>query len=63
MEEILKKYSLLKDQNVPRETFLEFESFVTMLVEKNNEINIISRKTAKNSVIRESSYSRFSTSN
>ena len=52
MEEILKKYSLLKDQNVPRETFLEFESFVTMLVEKNNEINIISRKTAKNSVIR-----------
>ena len=53
MEELLKKYSLLKDQNVPRETFMEFENFIDMLQNKNEEINIISKKTAKNEVIRE----------
>ena len=53
MEEILKKYPLLKDQNVPRETFIEFESFIDMLQKKNKEINIISKETAKNVVIRE----------
>ena len=34
MEEILKKYPLLKDQNVPRETFIDFESFIAMLQKK-----------------------------
>ena len=53
MEEILNKYPLLKDQNVPRETLLEFESFIGMLQKKNEEINIISKDTAKNGVIRE----------
>ena len=53
MEEILNKYPLLKDQNVPRETLLEFESFIVMLQKKNEEINIISKETAKNAVIRE----------
>ena len=53
MEEILNKYPLLKDQNVPRETLLEFESFIEMLQKKNEEINIISKETAKNAVIRE----------
>ena len=53
MEEILKKYSLLKDQNVPRETFLDFENFIGMLQARNEEINIISKETAKNEVIRE----------
>ena len=53
MEEFLKKYPLLKDQNVPRETFMEFESFTAMLQKKNEEINIISKETAKNEVIRE----------
>ena len=53
MEEILNKYPLLKDQNVPRETLLEFESFIAMLQKKNEEINIISGETAKNGVIRE----------
>ena len=53
MEEILKKYPLLKDQNVPRETFLEFESFINMLQIRNEEINLISKETAKNNVIRE----------
>jgi len=53
MEEILKKYPLLKDQNVPRETFIEFESFISMLQKENEEINIISKKTSKSEVIRE----------
>ena len=53
MEEILKKYPLLKDKNVPRETFMEFESFITMLQKRNEEINIISKETAKNDIIRE----------
>ena len=53
MEEILDKYSLLKNQNVPRETLKEFESFIVMLQKKNEEINIISKKTAKNELIRE----------
>ena len=52
MEEILKKYPLLIDQNVPRETFVEFERFITMLQKKNEEINIIGKETAKNEVIR-----------
>ena len=53
MEEIFKKYPLLKDQNVPRETLIEFELFVSMLQQRNDEINIISKETAKNEVIRE----------
>ena len=53
MEEILKNYPLLKDKNVPRETFMEFESFIAMLQKRNEEINIISKETAKNDVIRE----------
>jgi len=53
MEEILKKYPLLKNQNVPRETFIDFENFITMLQKRNEEINIISKETAKNDVIRE----------
>ena len=53
MEEILQKYPLLKDQNVSRETFIEFEIFLSMLQKKNREINIISKNTTKNEVIRD----------
>jgi len=53
MEEILKKYSQIKYQNVPRETFLEFEEFISMLKKKNEEINIISKKTETNDIIRD----------
>jgi len=53
MEEIFKKYQLLKNQNVPRETLMEFDLFMSMLQKGNEEINIISKKTAKNQVIRE----------
>ena len=38
MEEILKKYSLLKDQNFSRETFIDFESFIDM--NNSNSINV-----------------------
>jgi len=53
MEEIFKKYPLLKDQNVSRETLIEFELFISKLQQGNEEINIISKETAKNEVIRE----------
>jgi len=53
MKEIFKKYPLLKSKNVPRETFLDFESFISMLQKKNEEMNIISKETAKNEVIRD----------
>ena len=53
MEETFKKYPLLKGQNVPRGTLIEFEIFVSMLKRINEEINIISKETAKNEVIRE----------
>tara|TARA_B100000780_G_scaffold249523_1_gene195263 strand:- start:582 stop:1229 length:648 start_codon:yes stop_codon:yes gene_type:complete len=53
MEEILHKYPLLKDREVSRETFMEFEIFITMLQKRNEEINIISRETAKKEIIRE----------
>ena len=52
MDEILKKYSLLNHLNVSRETCLDFEKFITMIIEKNKEINIISKETAKNEIIR-----------
>ena len=53
MDEILNKYSLLSNQNVPRETLIEFELFISMLQQGNDEINIISKETDKNEVIRE----------
>ena len=53
MEDIQKKYSLLNDLNISRETCIDFESLITMIQDKNQEINIVSKETAKNSVIRE----------
>ena len=53
MEEILQKYPLLINQNVPRETFVDFERFIDILQKKNKEINIISKENAKNHIIRE----------
>jgi len=52
-EEILNKYSRLNNLNVSRETYLDFESFISMIIEKNKEINIISEETSKNVIIRE----------
>ena len=52
-QEILDSYNRLNSLNVSRETYLDFESFISMVIEKNKEINIISQGTAKNSIIRE----------
>ena len=53
MDEILKKYSLLNQSYVSRETCLDFEKFIAMIIEKNKEINIISKENRKNNIIRE----------
>ena len=53
MEDIFKKYSSLNNLNVPRETFLDFERLISLIIEKNKIINIISKKTAKNNIIRD----------
>ena len=42
-----KKYSILDRFNVSRETCIDFEKFISLIREKNQEINIISKKTAK----------------
>ena len=52
MDEILQKYSLLKQFNVSRETCLDFEKYISMIIEKNKEINIISKENRENAVIR-----------
>ena len=43
-QEILNSYSKLNDLNVSRETFLDFENYISMIIEKNEKINIISKK-------------------
>ena len=49
---ILKSYSKLNDLNVSRETFSDFEKYVSLIIEKNKKINIISKKTSsKKSII------------
>ena len=51
-QEILNSYSKLNDLNVSRETFLDFENYISMIIEKNKKINIISQKTSsKNAII------------
>jgi len=52
MDEILQKYSPLKQLNVSRETCLDFEQYISMIIEKNKEINIISRENSDIDVIR-----------
>ena len=51
-QEIIDSYNRLNSLNVSRETFLDFEIFLSMILEKNKEINIISQETAKNEVVR-----------
>ncbi len=45
-QEILNSYSRINHLNVSRETFLDFENYVSMILEKNQKINIISQNTA-----------------
>ena len=49
--EILNSYTRLNNLNVSRETFLDFENFISMILEKNTKINIISQKTASKKTI------------
>src|SRR5210317_768868 len=50
-QEILNSYSKLNHLNVSRETFLDFENYVSMILEKNKKINIISQNTASKKAI------------
>ena len=51
-QEILNSYSRLNDLNVSRETFLDFENYISLILEKNKKINIIGQNTAsKNAII------------
>jgi len=45
-QEILNSYSKLISLNVSRETFLDFENYISMILEKNKKINIISQNTS-----------------
>ena len=50
-QEILKSYSRLNGLNVSRETFLDFENYISMIIEKNKKINIISQNTSSKKTI------------
>ena len=50
---ILNSYSKISDLNVSRETCKELENLISMIMEKNQEINIISRKILEKKDIRE----------
>ena len=52
-KEILNTYSKIPHLNVSRETCNELETFITMIQQKNTEINIISRKIREKKEIRE----------
>ena len=50
-QEILNSYSRINYLNVSRETFLDFENYISMILEKNKKINIISQNTASKKAI------------
>jgi len=50
-QEILKSYSRLNGLNVSRETFLDLENYISMIIEKNKKINIISQNTSSKKTI------------
>ena len=45
--QILNSYSKISNLNVSRETCNELESLISMILEKNKEINIISKKISE----------------
>jgi len=45
-QKILDSYSRLNGLNVSRETFIDFENYITLVLEKNEKINIISKKNS-----------------
>src|SRR6056300_258238 len=50
-QEILYSFSKLNYLDVSRETFLDFENYISMILEKNKKINIISQNTASKKII------------
>ena len=50
---ILNSYSKISSFNVSRETCTDFETLISMINEKNKEINIISKKEHEKDAIRE----------
>ena len=50
-QEILNSYSRLNHLNVSRETYLDFENYISMILEENKKINLISKKTASKKTI------------
>ena len=50
-QEILNSYSRINHLKVSRETFLDFENYISMILEKNKKINIISQNTASKKAI------------
>ena len=50
-QEIINSYSKLNSLNVSRETYLDFENYISLVLEKNKEINLISQKTAEKKAI------------
>ena len=50
-QEILNFYSRINYLNVSRETFLDFENYISMILEKNKKINVISQNTSSKKAI------------
>ncbi len=50
-QQILNSYSRISHLKVSRETFLDFENYISMILEKNKKINIISQNTASKKAI------------
>jgi len=47
-QEILNSYSRLNDLNVSRETFLDFENYISLIMEKNKIFTLVVMKKNKN---------------
>jgi len=50
-QEIINSYLKLTNLNVSRETYLDFEDYISMILEKNEKINLISKKTSEKNLI------------
>ena len=60
---ILNSYSKIPSLTVSRETCNELEALISMIQDKNKEINIISKKKLKKRDYKRKTYYRFSTNN
>ena len=50
-QEIINYYSKLSSLNVSRETYFDFENYISLIQKKNREINLISQKTNEKKTI------------